>query len=55
MWAKLVTLRFVEDVPIARLRYVKGEQGVEHRWRDRNLKLHLYDPVAPTPNVVIAA
>lgn len=37
--------------PIARLRYVKVRKEWGIYCRDRNLKFHLYDRVAPTPNV----
>lgn len=37
--------------PIARLRYVKLRKEWSIYWRDRNLKFHLYDRVAPTPNM----
>lgn len=31
----------------------QGPQGVELYWRDRNLKFHLYDSVAPTPTIQV--
>ena len=37
--------------PIARLRYTKTRREWALYWRDRNLKFHLYDLVAPTCNV----
>lgn len=37
--------------PIARLRYTKTRRQWALYWRDRNLKFHLYDLVAPTRNV----
>src|SRR6266567_8034192 len=37
--------------PIARLRYVKAREEWSLYWRDRNLKFHIYDRVAPTPKV----
>lgn len=37
--------------PVARFRYVKVRQEWSLYWRDRNLKFHLYDRVAPTPSI----
>lgn len=39
--------------PIARLRYVKSRNEWSLYWRDRNLKFHLYDSVAPTPTIQV--
>lgn len=39
--------------PIARLRYVKARKEWSLYWRDRNLKFHLYDRVAPTPTIQV--
>lgn len=37
--------------PIARLRYTRARRERQIYWRDRNLKFHVYDRVAPTANV----
>lgn len=37
--------------PIARFRYVKARREWSLYWRDRNLKLHLYDRVPPTASI----
>jgi hypothetical protein len=37
--------------PIARLRYTKSRREWALYWRDRNLKFHRYDGVAPSPTV----
>ncbi len=37
--------------PIARLRFTRVRKEWAIYWRDRNLKFHLYDLVAPTSNV----
>lgn len=39
--------------PVARLRYVKSRNEWSLYWRDRNLKFHLYDWVAPTPTIQV--
>ena len=39
------------SVPIARLRYTAGTQLWTLFWRDRNLRFHAYDSLAPSPNV----
>jgi hypothetical protein len=38
-------------VPIARLRYVKTTGVWSLYWRDRNLRFHAYDLVAPTGSI----
>lgn len=38
-------------VPIARLRYTQADRLWTLYWRDRNLKFHLYDVVAPSRSV----
>jgi hypothetical protein len=37
--------------PIARLRYSKGSRSWALYWRDRNLRFHVYDRVAPSSGV----
>jgi hypothetical protein len=37
--------------PIARLRYVKAKGLWSLYWRDRNLRFHAYDLVAPTVSI----
>ncbi len=37
--------------PICRFRYTKSRKEWSLYWRDRNLKFHEYDLVAPTPHV----
>ena len=37
--------------PIARLRYGKGSRNWALYWRDRNLRFHVYDRVAPSSRV----
>jgi hypothetical protein len=37
--------------PIARLRYTKTQNKWSLYWRDRNLRFHFYDLVAPSPHV----
>ncbi|MGH3327011.1 MAG: DUF3024 domain-containing protein [Streptomycetales bacterium] len=37
--------------PIARLRYTTSTALWSLYWRDRNLRFHRYDPVAPTASV----
>jgi Protein of unknown function (DUF3024) len=37
--------------PIARLRYSKGSRSWALYWRDRNLRFHVYDRVAPSSRV----
>ena len=39
--------------PIARLRYVKARKEWTLYWRDRNLKFHRYERVAPTPTIQV--
>ena len=38
-------------LPVARLRYTKSSRTWSLYWRDRNLRFHSYDRVAPTPTV----
>lgn len=37
--------------PIARLRYTKSTGLWTLYWRDRNLRFHVYDRVAPTASI----
>ncbi len=37
--------------PIARLRYTAAKEVWTFYWRDRNLRFHLYDRLAPSPSV----
>jgi hypothetical protein len=37
--------------PIARLRYTKATKRWSLYWRDRNLRFHLYDRLAPSPRI----
>jgi hypothetical protein len=37
--------------PVARLRYTKTQNKWSLYWRDRNLRFHLYDLVAPSVHV----
>lgn len=37
--------------PIARLRYSRGSRSWALYWRDRNLRFHVYDRVAPSSGV----
>ena len=37
--------------PICRFRYTKSRKEWSLYWRDRNLKFHEYDLVAPTPHL----
>lgn len=37
--------------PIARLRYTAADKTWTLHWRDRNLRFHLYDPLAPSHRV----
>ena len=37
--------------PICRFRYTKSREEWSLYWRDRNLKFHEYDLVAPTPQI----
>ncbi len=37
--------------PICRFRYTKARKQWSLYWRDRNLKFHEYDLVAPTPHI----
>lgn len=39
------------STPIARLRYSAGEKSWTLYWRDRNLRFHLYDQMAPARHV----
>ena len=39
--------------PIARLRYTATTKGWTLYWRDRNLRFHLYDQVAPSSSVAV--
>ena len=36
--------------PIARLRYTAADKSWTLYWRDRNLRFHLYEPMAPSPS-----
>jgi hypothetical protein len=38
-------------LPIARLRYIKATGRWSLYWRDRHLRFHLYDQVAPSPHI----
>jgi hypothetical protein len=38
-------------VPVARLRYTVADKSWTLYWRDRNLRFHLYDLVAPSHRV----
>jgi hypothetical protein len=37
--------------PVARLRYTQARREWQIYWRDRNLRFHMYDLAAPTPNI----
>ncbi len=37
--------------PVARLRYTKATTTWSLYWRDRNLRFHKYDRLAPSPRV----
>jgi Protein of unknown function (DUF3024) len=37
--------------PIARLRYTKATRQWSLYWRDRHLRFHLYDRIAPSPRI----
>ena len=37
--------------PIARLRYTKAANRWSLYWRDRHLRFHLYDQLAPSPRI----
>jgi hypothetical protein len=37
--------------PIARLRYTAATRSWTLYWRDRNLRFHIYDRLAPSPRV----
>jgi hypothetical protein len=37
--------------PIARLRYGRGSRSWALYWRDRNLRFHVYDRLAPSSGV----
>jgi len=37
--------------PIARLRYTAASKAWSLYWRDRNLRFHLYERLAPSPGV----
>jgi hypothetical protein len=37
--------------PIARLRYTKADKSWTLYWRDRNLRFHIYDKLAPSSRV----
>jgi len=37
--------------PIARLRYTSADKSWALYWRDRNLRFHTYDPLAPSQRV----
>ena len=37
--------------PIARLRYTKATGRWSLYWRDRHLRFHLYDRIAPSPHI----
>lgn len=39
------------SLPIARLRYTVADRSWTLFWRDRNLRFHRYDGLAPTPRV----
>lgn len=39
--------------PIARLRYTKSAQSWTLYWRDRNLRFHRYDQLAPAKHVSV--
>jgi len=39
------------SLPIARLRYTASERTWTLFWRDRNLRFHGYDPLAPSPRI----
>ncbi|HTP14756.1 MAG TPA: DUF3024 domain-containing protein [Streptosporangiaceae bacterium] len=38
-------------LPIARLRYTAADKSWTLYWRDRNLRFHIYDLLAPSPTV----
>jgi hypothetical protein len=38
-------------LPIARLRYTKTTRTWSLYWRDRNVRFHEYDRIAPSPDV----
>src|SRR3954470_23656032 len=37
--------------PIARLRYIAADESWTLYWRDRNLRFHTYDPLAPSNRI----
>lgn len=39
------------SLPIARLHYTAASKTWQLYWRDRNLRFHRYDLLAPSPNV----
>jgi len=39
------------SLPVARLRYTATDNSWTLYWRDRNLRFHSYDPLAPSPRV----
>ncbi|NLT54592.1 MAG: DUF3024 domain-containing protein [Actinomycetales bacterium] len=39
------------SLPIARLRYTATTGTWTLYWRDRNLRFHTYDPIAPSPRI----
>lgn len=39
------------SLPIARLRYTAADKSWTLYWRDRNLRFHNYDPLAPSQRV----
>ncbi len=39
------------SLPITRLRYTAAEKSWTLYRRDRNLRFHLYDPIAPSPRI----
>ena len=39
------------SLPIARLRYTAADKSWTLYWRDRNLRFHIYDPLAPSRKV----
>jgi hypothetical protein len=39
------------SLPIARLRYTAGDKSWTLYWRDRNLRFHNYDQLAPSQHV----
>jgi hypothetical protein len=38
-------------LPVARLRYTMADRTWQLYWRDRNLRFHTYDRLAPSPHV----